>query len=291
MTDPLGTTIYLYDGERDNVIEEVDNSGTLLGRYNQEMGLDSQLSEFRSSTASYYEQDGINSVTSLSTSAGILANTYTYDAFGRLTASTGTLANPFQYTAREFDQETGVYEYRARYYDQTLGRFSSEDSMGFSAGLNFYAYASNGPLVNSDPTGLTSYQNFSATDQVAMINAVEEIKNKLKECPNCAGDRAGKILQALESATFVYDKTIVVKGKRKCGLTGGPDKVLHNIAHISGDAFDPSMCCPLPAVVFHETVHLTRWNEWLNVWPGEDAAEKDAYDLEQKCFGCSYSKP
>jgi YD repeat-containing protein len=81
---PLGTTNYLYDGNGDNVIEEVDNIGNVLARYAQESGLDLPLSEFRSNTASYYEQDGVNSVTSLSSSAGALANTYTFDSFGKL---------------------------------------------------------------------------------------------------------------------------------------------------------------------------------------------------------------
>src|SRR4051794_33048034 len=61
------------------------------------------LLELRSGTTSYYQQDGINSVTSLSNPTGALANTYTYDSFGKLTASTGTLTNPFRYTGREFD--------------------------------------------------------------------------------------------------------------------------------------------------------------------------------------------
>ncbi len=76
----------------------------------------------------------------------MLANTYAYDSFGKLTASTGTLANPFQYTGREFDQETGNYFYRARYYDQNVGRFISEDPLGFKGGdPNFYGYVLNSP--------------------------------------------------------------------------------------------------------------------------------------------------
>jgi len=152
-SSPLGTTNYLYDGNGDNVIEEVDNSGNVLARYAQESGLDLPLSEFRSSAASYYEQDGVSSVTSLSNPAGTLANTYTFDSFGKLTASTGTLTNPFQYTAREFDPEIGIYEYRSRYYDQSLGRFLSEDPVGFSEGPNFYAYVHGDPIDFNDPSG------------------------------------------------------------------------------------------------------------------------------------------
>ena len=60
-------------------------------------------------------------------------------SFGKLTASTGTLTNPFQYTGREFDADTGAYYYRARYFDQNTGRFISEDPIKFKGGVNFYA--------------------------------------------------------------------------------------------------------------------------------------------------------
>ncbi|MGC2327827.1 MAG: RHS repeat-associated core domain-containing protein [Candidatus Sulfotelmatobacter sp.] len=150
---PLGTTNYLYDGP--NSVEEVDSSGNILARYVDSSEVDDQLSELRSSTISYYEQDGIGSVSSLTNSASAIASTYSYDAFGNLTASTGTLTNPFRYTGREFDPETGFYFYRARYYDSTVGRFLGEDPLGFpGSGSNFYAYVKNDPATLSDPFGL-----------------------------------------------------------------------------------------------------------------------------------------
>jgi len=149
---PSGTTNYLYDGA--NVLEEVDQAGTLLARYTSTQNVDESLTETRSGTTSHYEQDGLGSVTSLSNASGALANTYTYDGFGKLTASTGTLVNPFQYTGREFDAGAGNYFYRARYYDQNVGRFVSEDPAGFGAGLDFYAYIGNRPVQYNDPFGL-----------------------------------------------------------------------------------------------------------------------------------------
>jgi RHS repeat-associated protein len=107
----------------------------------------------RSSATSYFHADGLGSITSLSNSAGTIANTYTYDSYGNLTASTGTLVNPFQYTARESDPETGLYYYRARYYDPQAGRFLSEDRARFQGGNNFYPYVKNSPLVWIDPSG------------------------------------------------------------------------------------------------------------------------------------------
>jgi RHS repeat-associated protein len=148
-----GPSVYLYDGDGENVIEGIDSSGNVLARYTED-GMDEPFAELRSGTTSYYEQDGINSVTSLSTGAGALADTYTYDSFGKLTGSTGALTNPFQYTGREFDSESGLYFYRARYFDQSIGRFISEDPLRFAGdGANFYAYTLNDPVDYVDPMG------------------------------------------------------------------------------------------------------------------------------------------
>jgi RHS repeat-associated protein len=143
------TVNYLYDGP--NLLEEVDQSGNVLARYS---GLDEQLANLRSSTTSYYEADGLGMITSLSDSAGALANTYRYDSYGNLLASTGTITNSFQYAGREFDSETGLYYNRARYYSPQLGRFVSEDPLGFDGGINLYAYVGNSPSNLIDPFGL-----------------------------------------------------------------------------------------------------------------------------------------
>jgi hypothetical protein len=51
-------------------------------------------------------------------------------------------------------QLSGASYYRARYYDPTTGRFLSEDPVGFSAGVDFYRYVANNPVLYSDPLGL-----------------------------------------------------------------------------------------------------------------------------------------
>ena len=150
---PLGTTNYLYDGP--DIIEEVDSTGTVSARNTKGPGIDETLATLRSGTTSYYEADGLGSVTSLSNNAGSLANTYTYDSHGRLSSSSGTLVNPFQYAGREFDSETGLYYYRARYYDSSTGRFLSEDPLEFEGGdVDLYRYVANNPVMYIDPDGL-----------------------------------------------------------------------------------------------------------------------------------------
>ena len=149
---PAGTSIYAYDG--DNLIEETNGSGAVVARYTQTNNIDEPLAMLRGGTTSFYQADGLEPVTSLSSTAGALAQTYTFDSFGNQTASSGSLTNPFRFTGREFDTEATLYYVRARYFDSASGRFLSEDPLGpKQEGPNLYAYVSNNPIMSVDPLG------------------------------------------------------------------------------------------------------------------------------------------
>jgi RHS repeat-associated protein len=157
-TTSSATSIYAYDG--DNLIEETNATGAVVARYTQGQNIDEidePLAMLRSSATSYYQADGLGSVTSLSNGAGALPQTYSFDSFGK-TTPTGSLVNPFQYTGREFDAETSLYFYRARYYDPFSGRFVSEDPARFPGGINFYTYVENDPVGLIDPFGFCPWQ-------------------------------------------------------------------------------------------------------------------------------------
>ena len=91
-----------------------------------------------------------------STSVAQVVNHLTYDCFGRITAETNAAVDfLFAYTGRERDEETGLYYYRARYYDPAVGRFLSQDPIGFEAhDPNLYRYVENGPTNFTDARGL-----------------------------------------------------------------------------------------------------------------------------------------
>jgi RHS repeat-associated protein len=57
------------------------------------------------------------------------------------------------FAGREWDNETGPYYYRARYYDPKIGRFISEDPIGLDGGVNFYEYVGSNPINRRDPSG------------------------------------------------------------------------------------------------------------------------------------------
>lgn len=129
--------IYLYDGN--DLLAEMDASGNILARYTQGGGIEEPLAQFCSGSASYYETDVLGSVTSTTTPASAIANSYSYDSFGNTVTSTSPTMNSIRYAARELDPETGIYNDRARYYDPSSGRFVSEDPVGFEAGeTHFY---------------------------------------------------------------------------------------------------------------------------------------------------------
>jgi hypothetical protein len=77
-------TAYDADG---NLVEETNGAGTVVARYSQGLNLDEPLVMLRGSTTSYYHADGLGSITSLSSAAGVLGQMYTFDSFGKLTAS------------------------------------------------------------------------------------------------------------------------------------------------------------------------------------------------------------
>jgi RHS repeat-associated protein len=143
-----GTTVYAYDG--DNITEELGGGGNQLAYFTQGPSIDEPLALTGTGGTHFYHPDGVGSITSLTDGSGQLAVSYVYDSFGNLTSSTGTLTNPFQYTAREFDSETGLYYYRARFYDSGTGRFLSVDPVFH---LNAYHYVGNKPTTYVDPSG------------------------------------------------------------------------------------------------------------------------------------------
>jgi RHS repeat-associated protein len=151
------THTYVYDGA-DIVAEQVTGSTTATYRYVHGAGVDEPLAREAATSGDvlYYHADHLGTVRFLTDAAGAVARSYQYDAWGNITAETGAPVNGVEYafTGREWDRETGLYYYRARYYDPKAGRFISEDPIGLAGGINLYEYAASRPTVLGDPAGL-----------------------------------------------------------------------------------------------------------------------------------------
>jgi RHS repeat-associated protein len=142
------TTTYLHSGL--DVLRE--QSGTVR-LYVHGPAVDEPLAiDDGSGALSYYQADELGSVVSTTNSAGAIAQSRQYDAWGNLL--TGATVGSYAFAGREWEPETQLYFYRARFYDAKIGRFLSEDPLGFQADGNFYRYVLDNPVNLIDPMGL-----------------------------------------------------------------------------------------------------------------------------------------
>jgi RHS repeat-associated protein len=119
--------------------------------------VDEPLRKEVSGANSYYHADGLSSITATTDALGAVIATRRYDAWGNIDG--GTLDSAFAFTGREYDPETGLHYYRARYYAADAGRFINEDPVGFTSGdVNLYSYVYNRPTNLVDPYGLTPFE-------------------------------------------------------------------------------------------------------------------------------------
>jgi RHS repeat-associated protein len=150
------TTSYLWDETSlygDVVLETtagINTSYVLAGR--------KLISQSRNGSTSYYLQDGQGSTRTLTDDSGSVTDSYSYTAFGEIFSQSGTTENKYLYTGQQFDESTGLYSLRARYFNPAVGRFLSQDSYSVNYNnpieLNRYGYAANSPINFSDPSGM-----------------------------------------------------------------------------------------------------------------------------------------
>ncbi len=119
-------------------------------------------------TKYYYLRNGQGDVVGLIDGSGAAVVEYTYDSWGKLLSTTGTLAttldkdSPFRYRGYYYDNETGLYYLQSRYYDPETGRFINADDVAFLGATgtllscNLFAYCENNAVNRSDHSGYIS---------------------------------------------------------------------------------------------------------------------------------------
>ena len=152
-------TRYYYDGQR--IIEERDASDVVQATYVYGIHDDDVLSMDRGGSRYYYHKNSLSSTIALTNDVGTVVERYQYDAYGQphffdgsfTSISSSGVDNPYLFSGRRWDSESGLYHYRARSYDPQSGRFLQRDPAGYVDSSNLYEYVSSNPIVFSDPYG------------------------------------------------------------------------------------------------------------------------------------------
>jgi len=183
--DPLGRrgaktvngqlTQFIYDGL--DIAQQLDSLGTT--GYLRSLNIDEAVS-FTNRNGTYFSiYDPLGSTLAVTDSSAASVVQYTYAPFGTTSSTDPAFPNPFQYTGRESDG-TGLYYYRARYYQPTLHRFVSEDPIGFWGGdSNLYTYVRNSPTTLIDPGGLLAFFWHGGISALAAYNSCQSITDSL----------------------------------------------------------------------------------------------------------------
>ena len=155
------TTQYLIDDQNptglQQVMEEIVNGVVQRSYTYGHKRIRQTLYMNNQSVTSYYGYDGQGNVRQLMNAAGVVTDTYDYDAFGNLMHHTGTTSDHFLYRGEFYDTDLSLYYLRARWYNPATGRFMSRDPEPGKpqdpASLHKYLYAKGDPVNGLDPTG------------------------------------------------------------------------------------------------------------------------------------------
>jgi RHS repeat-associated protein len=191
----------VYDGA--NAWADFDGSGSLTMRYLNGPGLDQRYARVDpNGNAAWYLTDNMGSVRQILNTNGAVLDALTYSAFGIvLTEANAGNGDRFKYTGREWSAGTDQYYYRARYLGARVGRFSSEDPMGFAAGdSNLFRYVGNAPADARDATGLEDSSR-----------RVGRGGDQARRALDCLGIETGAPLSPLDAFVTLHD----------AGLPGG----------------------------------------------------------------------
>jgi RHS repeat-associated protein len=198
-TSPLDTvdaaiTHFVYDGQ-DVLLDFIDNDGsgpaalTLPQRYLHGPAVDQVLAQDDGvGNTLWHLSDHLGTVRDLVDSTGVVRNHLVYDSYGWLISQSNAAANSrYGYTGREHDHDLAQIYYRARHYDAAVGRFISEDPIGFGGGdANLASYVGNSPVLARDPSGMAREGLMStyncgglALDTYEWIGTAQAVRNEI----------------------------------------------------------------------------------------------------------------
>ncbi len=210
---PLRETLFLYDGENLWSESTTENGTRKTEHHLSGPALDQWLaSQSPGQGLGWSLPDRLGSIRAIAASDGAVLSQQDYASYGAIHPIQGTPSR-LAFTGREWDQETGLYYYRARYYEPGLGSFMGQDPLGFGAGdFSLSRYAFNSPVLFSDPLGLTTDKEYA--------KIISAISTRMRKCLIALGIYAGK--EYTETAIYLL-WAVSIRGKSPGleGLYGG----------------------------------------------------------------------
>jgi RHS repeat-associated protein len=188
------TTRYIYLNGK--VIEELGAGGNVKARNIWGNGL-LYRQDYTNNRGGYYLYNGHGDVVKIADNTGEVIKTYDYDIWGNVLTETTPnpnkpFNNPFKYTGEPQDDESGLIYLRARYYDPTIGRFISQDTvegdLNNPLSLNLYTYVQNNPLRYTDPSGHSAWGAVKSFASGAWNTAASAISNGIYSDDTNTGD-------------------------------------------------------------------------------------------------------
>ena len=180
------TTRYLYDGW--NLLAEVSTAGSAVRSYTWGLDLSGSsqgaggvggllaLTDNAGNAVHFAAYDGNGNISGLvRADAGTLSASYDYNAFGETMLAEGAFAdgNPFRFSTKYTDSETGLLYYGYRYYNPSTGRWLNRDPIGEEGGVNLFGFVRNNPIDFFDKLGLVivnlSYEAYIETATVTFL--------------------------------------------------------------------------------------------------------------------------
>jgi RHS repeat-associated protein len=150
-----------------------------MSRTKHECYVDEVLTMDRGGQTYYYHQNALWSVEAITDATGIVVERDAYDAYGSPTTLSSAIGNPYLFTGRELNQETGIYYHRARYYDPAKGRFLQREPIQYVTTTNLYLYADNRPTTLVDPSGEQVEEEIYKLDLSPVVQDVNNLPEYL----------------------------------------------------------------------------------------------------------------
>ena len=155
-TTSEGTVRHVYDGNQ--CIADLDETGAVVRSYVWGPGIDNLLAIRVGEQTFYALTDHQNTVHGFVDATGSLVAHFVYDAWGNVLESSVSVPaladNRYLFQGREYSWLTGLYNFRARWFDPATGRWLSKDPIGISGGIALYEFCDNSPICLTDPVGL-----------------------------------------------------------------------------------------------------------------------------------------